>query len=107
MKTPIHPRLDVIFAMTDGVAWGARELMRAAVKHSGPARRKRGATLRPGAGAPLWGALAAAVRPYLEQRGEKAQLARILGVDAARVSEYFVLGSAMPDAERNSFATSS
>jgi hypothetical protein len=100
MNARIHPNLDLIFAMTDGLEAGARELIRAAQNEYKPRRRRRGATLRPGAGAPLWGALAQAVRPYLNRRGEQAQLARLMGVHAARVSEYFVAGSAMPDAER-------
>jgi hypothetical protein len=100
MPNPIHPQLDLIFAMTDGLELAARELMRAAQRQYPRTRRRVGATLRPGPGAPLWGALAEAARPYLKKYGEQAQLARLLGVDASRVHEYFISSAAMPDAER-------
>jgi hypothetical protein len=48
----------------------------------------------------MWNALAAAVRPYLHRRGEKAQLARLILTHRGRVHAYFVRGTAMPDAER-------
>lgn len=100
MTKLIHPRLDPIIAVTDGLQLAARELVRQAQASRPAPRRKRGATLRPGAGTPQWSALAEAVRPYLAKRGERARLARLLGVDAARIHEYFVKHSAMPDAER-------
>jgi hypothetical protein len=58
------------------------------------------ATVRPGADTPGWNILAAAIRPYLKKRGEKVLLARWLGLDASRVTEFFCKNSAMPDAER-------
>ncbi len=67
------------------------------------ARRQRnsgGATVRPGKGTPLWNRLVAEVRPLLKARGEKAQLARLLGVHRQAVNEYFVTCTRMPDAER-------
>jgi hypothetical protein len=63
-------------------------------------RRKVGATLRVGPDTPLWNRLAAEVRPLLKRRGEKAQLARLLGVHRQAVNEYFVSGHRMPDGER-------
>lgn len=90
----------MIFAMTDGLESVARDLIRSAARQYSREGRRRGATLRPGSGTPYWGALAAAVRPFLKQRGERAQLARLLGVHPARINEYFVKNSAMPDAER-------
>jgi hypothetical protein len=62
--------------------------------------RPRGATLRPGADTPLWLALVGLVRPHLRRRGAKALLARELGVDPSRITEFFGTRSAMPDAER-------
>jgi hypothetical protein len=59
-----------------------------------------GATLRPGPTTPLWNRLAAQIRPWLKRRGEKAQLARLLGLHRQAVNEYFASGSRMPDAER-------
>ena len=63
-------------------------------------RVKRGATLRPSAETPLWNALAAAVKPRLRKRGDRALLARELDVHRARIGEYFFDANAMPDAER-------
>lgn len=66
-----------------------------------PARRRsRGQTLRPGADTPLWNALRSEVAPLLKQHGARALLARELGVHGSRVTEFFVRGNAMPDAER-------
>lgn len=66
-----------------------------------PRRASRGgATIRPGADSPLWNKLVDEVRPLLKGRGEKAQLARLLGVQRQAVNEYFVSRRRMPDAER-------
>ena len=59
-----------------------------------------GATLRPGRDTPLWNRLITDLRPFLKRRGEKAQLARLLGVHRQAVNEYFASRSRMPDAER-------
>jgi hypothetical protein len=63
-------------------------------------RPRRGATLRPGVETPLWLTLVAHVRPHLRGYGAKSRLARELGVDAARISQFFVTRTASPDAER-------
>jgi len=69
-------------------------------KRLGP-RRSSGATLRPGTAAtPLWCQLVRSVQPLLKRRGEKAQLARLLGVHRQAINEYFVSETRMPDAER-------
>lgn len=69
-------------------------------KRMAPARSS-GGTLRPGPmSTPLWNKLVAQVRPLLKRRGEKAQLARLLGLHRQGINEYFVSGSRMPDAER-------
>jgi len=73
---------------------------RASVRYRSGLRRKTGATVRPGTGTPLWNRLVDEVRPLLKGRGEKAQLARLLGVHRQAVNEYFVSRSRMPDAER-------
>ncbi len=64
------------------------------------ARPKRGLALKPGVETPLWNELAAAVDAQLGRRGEKARLARILGVPRQRVHDLFNKRSALPDAER-------
>jgi hypothetical protein len=63
-------------------------------------RRKVGAAIRVGPDTPLWNRLVEEVRPLLKMRGEKAQLARVLGVHRQAVNEYFVGRRRMPDAER-------
>ena len=73
---------------------------KASARLRGLPRNPGGATLRPGAATPLWNRLAEQVRPLLKRRGEKAQLARLLGVHRQAVNEYFASGSRMPDAER-------
>jgi hypothetical protein len=62
--------------------------------------RSRGKTLRPGVDTPLWLALVSLVEPHLVRRGEKALLARELGLHRSQVSKFFVRRTAMPDAER-------
>jgi hypothetical protein len=62
--------------------------------------RGSGETLRPGPHTPLWNALAAQLRPLLKPRGEKATLARALGVPRQTVSMWVSSHTRMPDAER-------
>ena len=76
------------------------EARASALKRLGP-RRSSGGTLRPGTAAtPLWKKLVGEIRPRLKRRGEKAQLARLLGVHRQAINEYFVSETRMPDAER-------
>ena len=65
-----------------------------------PKPARRGATIRPGRATPLWLSLVGVIRPHLRQRGAKAQLARVLGLNRSRVSQFVTTRSAMPDAER-------
>jgi hypothetical protein len=48
----------------------------------------------------LWNELAEAARAQLRRYGDKAGLARVLGVPRQRVHQYLVDKSACPDAER-------
>ncbi len=73
---------------------------RASVRRRASRKNPGGATLRPGSGTPLWQRLVKSVQPLLQRRGEKAQLARLLGVHRQAVNEYFVSRTRMPDAER-------
>ena len=73
---------------------------RASVRRRSSRKNPGGATLRPGSGTPLWERLVKDVQPLLQRRGEKAQLARLLGVHRQAVNEYFVRRTRMPDAER-------
>lgn len=78
---------------------------RASVRLRGLPRNPGGATLRPGRETPLWNRLVTQIRPLLKRRGEKAQLARLLGVHRQAINEYFVSQSRMPDAERTLLLT--
>jgi hypothetical protein len=96
------------FTSTPLSAWPFEALLGAlsAPARASARRRSRrranagGATIRPGADTLLWNKLADEVRPLLKARGEKAQLARLLGVHRQAVNEYFVSRRRMPDAER-------
>lgn len=63
-------------------------------------RPRRGETLRPGSATPLWNALAQALEAQLSRRGEKARLARVLGLPRQRVHEIIRARHHLPDAER-------
>ena len=88
----LRPFEDLI----DGLSAKGRASARAL---RGP-RRRVGATLRAGTATPLWNQLAKEIQPFLKTRGEKAQLARLLGVHRQAVNEYFASRRRMPDAER-------
>ncbi len=60
----------------------------------------RGATLKPGGATPLWNELAAAVQAQLVRRGEKANLARVLGLPRQRIQDLLRTRKHLPDAER-------
>ena len=64
-------------------------------------RRRIGAVLRPGPDTPIWNELARAAAAELHRYGEKAKLARILGVSRQRLHVYLVAKTACPDAERS------
>lgn len=83
--------------LIDAAAMAARRTRRAPERTPGV---RRGLTLRPGAGTPLWNELVRQIRPYLRKRGSKAQLARLLGVPRQRLQDCLKAGSACLDAER-------
>lgn len=95
----IHPKLDLIAAMVEGLARLSQEIARETARRMRVPRR-RGGTLRPGPDTPCWNALRAAVIPHLKRRGSRALLAHYLGVAPGRVHEFFTKNAAMPDAER-------
>ncbi len=102
MNPYIHPRLKPLLVIGQVLETAARELAAETRKrsHSRKPRARRGGTLRPSAETPLWNAVALMVKPYLRRRGDRALLARELGLHRARIGEYFDKLSAMPDAER-------
>jgi hypothetical protein len=65
-----------------------------------PKRRSVGATLRPGKSTPLWNTLVTQLKPYMEEHGAQANLARILGVQRQTINTWVTSKTRMPDAER-------
>ena len=63
-------------------------------------RPRRGQTLKPGLDTPLWNVLAASVLAQFKRRGERAKLARVLGLPRQRVTEMLRARHHLPDAER-------
>ena len=96
-----HPRLAILEALTEGLAYAAVDAIKAARTPPKEVRRSaRGDTVRPGPETPLWNELVAAARQLIHRRGEKANLARFLGLPRQRVHQYLMAKSASPDAER-------
>jgi len=96
---PVALALPVDLAVA--LAAAAVTSIQRSVKKVHHARRpRRGATLKPGVQTPLWNELAAAVQVRLTRYGEKAKLARILGMPRQRVHEMLRARHHMPDAER-------
>lgn len=79
----------------------ARETMKASHKtYKERTRVRRGGTLRPGHGTPLWNELAKQAAVEFRRYGDKAKLARDLGLPRQRVHQLLVERTATPDAER-------
>jgi len=84
--------------MLAGTAGEAAAALRA--KGMQTVRSTKGAALAPGPHTPLWNELVRAVRGELTRRGDKAALARFLGVSRQRLHLLIVAESACADAER-------
>jgi hypothetical protein len=101
MNTYTPARLRPLLEFADILELAARETTLTLRKsYHERTRRRRGATLRPGAGTPLWNELARLAAHYVVRYGDKARLARVLGVPRQRVHEYLVSRTACPDTER-------
>ena len=101
MNSPTHPRIQVLFNLMEQILDGAQAARKLARKaHRLQKRGARGATLRPGPDTPLWNELAGIVRGLLVKRGQKANLARFLGIPRQRLHQYLIQQNACPDAER-------
>ena len=85
---------DILVKGAEAAARVARQKYRAAT------RLRRGSTLRPGPDTPLWNELATTAQKLLKRRGEKAKLARYLGMPRQRIHLLLVAKTACPDAER-------
>jgi hypothetical protein len=95
-----HPRLEAALAMGGALAAAAEATARAVKRTRAQARESRGETLHPGPETPLWNELASALRNQKWAYGEKANLARVLGVPRQRINDFIIDGKRMPDAER-------
>jgi transcriptional regulator with XRE-family HTH domain len=100
----LHPTMEPIGIVLDGMLEAAVYASRQALlrknrklprKHS-----TKGLTLRPSDRTPLWNELRERLRNQTWKHGEKAKLARRLGLPRQRISEFLSSGSMMPDAER-------
>ena len=97
----MHPRIRALLELTDGLAAAAHETAKAARNtYRERTRQARGVTLRPGPDTPLWNELVVEARVLLKKHGEKANLARELGLPRQRVHQFIMERSACPDAER-------
>jgi hypothetical protein len=95
-----HPRLETALEVGGVLVAAAEAAARAVKKARAKARGPRGETLHPGPGTPLWNELSLVLRNQKWKFGEKANLARILGVPRQRVDDYIVGQRRLPDAER-------
>lgn len=99
LSSPNHPRLAILDPLAMALDAAATATARSAKKIT-RSRRRPGRALSPGPDTPLWNELANECRAYLLRYGDKARLARILGVPRQRVHQLLVERSACPDAER-------
>lgn len=99
--SPSAARLNRIAPLTDVLIAAAEATAKLARKKYREARRRRGyEALRPGSDTPLWNELARACVSDLARYGEKAKLARLLGVSRQRLHMLLVAQTACADAER-------
>lgn len=98
----MHPRMEMATCLSLLLFEAGAAAVRAAArrKRRPPSIHRRGQTLRPGSGTPVWNELVRQTRPFLRRRGEKVKLARILGVPRQRLNDYLHARTACPDAER-------
>ncbi len=96
-----HPRLEAVLAVSgvlvDAAAFAARSAHRQMLRATRP---RRGQTLRPGLDTPLWNELVIALRSKLTRYGDKARLARFLGLPRQRLDDFLRGRRSLPDAER-------
>jgi hypothetical protein len=94
-------QLNQLLSATDILVTGAQVAAKAARrKYREATRLRRGSALHPGLDTPLWNELAKTTEMRLTRYGEKANLARYLGVPRQRVHLLLVAKTACPDAER-------
>jgi hypothetical protein len=90
---------ELVLALFDAAAAAARAAARVG-RSRAATRTRRGCTLRPGTATPVWNELAKHAAGLLRNRGDKARLARILGVPRQRLQDCLRARTACLDAER-------
>lgn len=102
MNPPFPARLVLPAELSLALMDAAVKTLRATAAATAPSRRRsrRGDTLKPGPRTPLWNELVAAVHVRLTRYGEKARLARVLGLPRQRVNDLLRARRHLPDAER-------
>ncbi len=95
-----HDRLETVLVMGGLLVKAAEATARAAKRAHARANASRRETLLPGPETPLWNELARVLRDQKWSYGEKANLARILGVPRQRITDFIVGRKRLPDAER-------
>jgi hypothetical protein len=101
MNTYTPARMRGLLELCDILEMAARESSKELLKtYRRRTRKSLGGTLRPGPETPLWNEFARIAAGQLNRYGDKAKLARILGVPRQRVNEYLVSRTACPDTER-------
>jgi hypothetical protein len=94
-------QLNQLLSAADILVTGAQDAAKSARRKNREAKRlRRGSVLHPGPDTPLWNELATTTQKLLKRRGEKAKLARYLGVPRQRIHLLLVAKTACPDAER-------
>jgi len=99
-----HPRIEMVLNMGGLLVAAAEATVRAAARAKkradAKARGPHGETLHPGPDTPLWNELSLVLRNQKWSYGEKANLARILGVPRQRITDFIIGRNRLPDAER-------
>jgi hypothetical protein len=90
---------ELVLALFEAAVASARAAAREG-RQRAAAKTRRGCTLRPGADTPVWNELAKHAARLLRKRGDKARLARILGVPRQRLQDCLRARTACLDAER-------
>ena len=97
----VHPRFDGILLVLDLLKEGAVAASEAARrKLVRPRSQRRGQSSRSGDDTPLWNILVKAIKAECNKRGDKAQLARSIGLPRQRLNDFLHRAGAQPDAER-------
>ena len=96
-----HSAFNSLVPLLDLLAEGASaDVETVHKKYSRAKRTRRGQTLRAGAGTPLWNTLVGMLNAQCKNHGDKAKLARYLGLPRQRMNDFLNGYGSLPDAER-------